>query len=146
MATTGVSSTGSTNSTDTYNTNPTGTNAFDSLNLDTFIKLMVAELQNQDPLNPMDNSEILQQVSQIRSIQSNQKLTDTLSAVLLGQNVSTGSSLIGRTIAGLNQDSKPITGQVDSVSIADGKTLLHVGQDEVELKNVSELMPQAAGS
>ena len=37
----------------------TGYDAFSEVNLQDFIALLVAELQNQDPLNPMDNSEIL---------------------------------------------------------------------------------------
>ena len=48
-----------------------GTDAFQEVDLDVFIKLLIAELQNQDPMNPLDNHEILQQVSQIREIESN---------------------------------------------------------------------------
>jgi flagellar basal-body rod modification protein FlgD len=117
-------------------------NAWGNVNLDDFIGLLITQMQNQDPLEPMKNEEILQQISQIREIESNARLTETLESVLLGQNVATASSLLGRTITGLNDSSQIVTGQVDRVSIAEGKPLLHVGEDTVALKNVSEILPE----
>ncbi len=116
-------------------------NVYGKLDVETFTKLLVVELQNQDPLSPMDSAQMVQQISQIRSIQASTELSTTLHAVLLGQNVATASSLIGRRISGLADDAKPITGQVDKVSIADGVAKLHVGGSTVDLKNVSEILP-----
>lgn len=115
--------------------------AFQNLNLDTFIQLLVAELQNQDPMSPMSNTEILQQISQIRAIESNTRLTTTLESVVLGQNLSTASSLLGRTITGLTdgQNAETVTGKVESVTIADGVAKLQVGGKTVSLNNVSSV-------
>jgi flagellar basal-body rod modification protein FlgD len=120
--------------------------AFQDLNLDTFIKLLVAELQNQDPMSPMDNAQILQQVSQIRAIESSTRLTTTLEAVLLGQNMSTASSLLGRTISGLDDASNKVTGKVDRVSVTEGEARLHVGNSTISLKNIGEILPEGAKS
>lgn len=141
MASSSVGATGSSTSASTSSTG--SVSAYDKLNVETFTKLLVAELQNQDPMSPMDSAQIIQQVAEIRSIQSNTELSDTLHAVLLGQNVATASSLIGRTIRGLTDDSKPITGAVNRVSIADGATKLYVGDSTVDLKNVSEILPNS---
>jgi flagellar basal-body rod modification protein FlgD len=121
--------------------------AFQDLNLDTFIQLLVAELQNQDPMSPMSNTEILQQVSQIRAIESNTRLTSTLDSVLLGQNVSTAGSLLGRTITGLTDgdNAEKVTGKVDKVTIADGTAKLQVGDKTISLKNVAEILPTGQG-
>jgi flagellar basal-body rod modification protein FlgD len=118
-----------------------GRSAFDKLDLETFTKLLVTELANQDPLSPMDNAQIIQQISQIRSIEASTQLTSTLEAVLLGQNVATASGLLGRTITGLADDSRQITGVVQRVSVADGVARLHIGESTVALKNVSEILP-----
>ncbi len=118
--------------------------AYDKLDVETFTKLLVAELQNQDPLSPMDSAQIVQQVSEIRSIQASLELTDTLQAVQLGQSLATASSLIGRTIAGLTDDADSVTGTVDSVTINDGVAKLHVGTNTVDLKNVSEILPDGS--
>jgi len=117
-----------------------GADAFAQVDLNDFIKLLVAELQNQDPLDPMNNQEILQQISQIREIESNQRLTDTLGSVLLGQNVATASNLIGRTIVALSAEGERVTGEVERVSIEEGVARLHVGEHTVTLKNVAEIL------
>jgi len=125
--------------------NTAGTDAFAQVDLNDFIKLLVVELQNQDPMNPMDNQEILQQVSQIREIESNQRLTDTLQSVLLGQNVANASNLIGRGVVALSDEGERVTGEVDRVSIEDGLAILHVGDHGVRLENVAEILGGSGG-
>lgn len=120
----------------------TGTNAYDALDTSSFIKLLVSELQNQDPMNPMDNSKILDEVSQIKAISSNDKLSKMLEAVQLQQNVGTANNLLGKVVSGLTDDSKNITGTVDKVSIAEGDIKLHIGEQTVSLNNVSEIQPE----
>jgi len=126
--------------------NPTGHDAFRDLDLDEFLKLLITELRNQDPLDPMDNHEILQQLSQIREVESNARLSETLEAVLLGQNISTAGSMIDRTIMGLNEDGEWVTGRVERVSVADGEPMLYVGEHAVRLTNVSEISTAEEGS
>ena len=87
---------------------------------------MIKELQNQDPLNPMDNSQMLTQLSEIRQVGSTDKLTTTLNSVLLGQNISSATNLIGANITALSDDNQQVTGVVDKVSVTDGQPKLHV--------------------
>ncbi|NUQ61000.1 MAG: flagellar biosynthesis protein FlgD [Pirellulales bacterium] len=115
------------------------------VDLDVFLKLMIAELQNQDPMNPMDNHELIQQVSQIREIESNSRLTETLEAVLLGQNMTTASGLIGRAVQGLTEDGTKVSGRVDRVTVADGKPVLHIGDQSLGLSNIGEILAEPAG-
>ncbi len=114
-------------------------------NIDEFLNLMIAELQNQDPLNPMENSEMLQQLSQMRSIGATDKLTKTLNAVLLGQNITTASSMIGREISALSDEGTNVQGVVDRVTVASsdegGGVRIHVGGVQVSLQNVREILP-----
>lgn len=117
--------------------------ALRGLDLKGFLDLMIAELQNQDPLNPMDNSEMLQQISQIRSIDSTDKLTTTLDAVLLGQSLSSASALIDKQIEALTDDGNPITGRVDSVTIEEGVPKLRIGESSINLKNLRQILPAA---
>ncbi len=48
-------------------------------------------MQNQDPMNPMDNSQMLQQISQIREIGSTNQLTETLTSFATGQGLTMAS-------------------------------------------------------
>lgn len=115
-------------------------------NIDQFLKLMITELQNQDPLNPMENSEMLQQLNEIRSITATDKLTDTLDAVLVGQNVATASSLIGKEIRALTDAGNNVQGVVDRVSVAAAEdeesqqVRVHVEDESISLKNIREIL------
>jgi flagellar basal-body rod modification protein FlgD len=117
------------------------------VNLDDFFQLLLTELQNQDPLNPMDNSEVMNQIGQIREIGATNKLTDTLDAVLLGQNITTASSLIGKQISALSDTGDEVTGAVDRVTVdvdpEDDSTQIlrvHVGEHTINLTNIREIV------
>ena len=112
--------------------------------LDDFLKLLITELQNQDPLNPTDNDKILEQISQIRSIESTTQLGQTLDAVKLGQNLASASALIDRQITALADDGTDVTGKVNRVSITDGIPKLIVGDKTVSLANLREIDPASA--
>jgi flagellar basal-body rod modification protein FlgD len=119
--------------------------------VDKFLDLLLAELQNQDPLNPMDNAQMLQQISQIREISATNQLSDTLSSVLVGQSVATASSLIGKRIQALTDDAKNVEGVVDRVSMQKDDTdeskrviRVHVGQHRIDVKNIREIATDEA--
>jgi flagellar basal-body rod modification protein FlgD len=117
------------------------TDAFNKVDLNSFLKMLVAEMQNQDPLNPMDNSQILQQVSQIKSIESNQRLSDTLGAMQQPQDIVAASSLLKKMITGLTDSGDKVTGTVDRVTIDDKGVKVCVGENTISLKNVAEINP-----
>jgi hypothetical protein len=78
-------------------------------------------------------------MSQIREIESNTRLSETLEAVLLGQNISTAGGMIDRVIMGLSESGELVTGRVDRVSVTDGEPMLHVGEHAIRLTKVSEI-------
>jgi hypothetical protein len=110
----------------TASSGTTGNSAggIEDLDLQSFFDLMIAELQNQDPLNPMDNQEMLAQIGQIREISSNDKLSETLDSVLLGQSISSATNLIGANVKGLTDTGQKVTGAVQRVTISNGEPLL----------------------
>ena len=123
------------------------------LDVDQFLGLLIAEMQNQDPLNPMENSELVQQISQIREISATNQLSDTLSSVLLGQNTATASSLIGKRISALTDDAENIEGVVTRASVSaddstDGSRTIrvHIGDKSVRLDNIREIVGEEAGT
>jgi flagellar basal-body rod modification protein FlgD len=124
------------------NTQAPGSNgALRGLDMNHFLTLMITELQNQDPLNPMDNSQILQQISQIREIEATTSMQETLDAVLLGQNLANASGLINKNVTALTDSGDSVQGKVDRVSVADNKVQLSIGTQKVSLSNVSEILP-----
>jgi flagellar basal-body rod modification protein FlgD len=68
---------------------------------DRFLKLLVAQMQNQDPLNPMDNAQVTSQMAQIQTVSGIDKLNTTV----LGLNTQfaqlqalTGAALVGHDV------------------------------------------------
>jgi flagellar basal-body rod modification protein FlgD len=89
---------------------------FSAMTSDEFAKVIFAELSRQDPLAPNDTNTLIQQISGIRSIQSNLDLTSRLQA-LVAQNEFAGAAiLLGRHAAGLTDDGRRVSGIVASVS------------------------------
>ena len=122
------------------------TNNIQDLDMNQFLKLMISELTNQDPLNPMDNTQLVQQLGSIREIAANDKLSSTLTALQIEQSLTTASSLIGKRVAALTTDGDNITGVVDKVTVEvdeddkDKRTYrVHIGDQAVDLRNVREV-------
>ena len=118
------------------------------LDIDQFLQLMITELTNQDPLNPMDNTQLVQQIGEIRQISATTQLSETLLAVSAGQSLSTASSLIGKRVTALSDDNQNVTGVVDKVTVdidpknSEKRTYnVHIGTQSVSLKNVREVLP-----
>jgi flagellar basal-body rod modification protein FlgD len=68
---------------------------------DRFLKLLVAQMQNQDPLNPMDNAQVTSQMAQIQSVSGIEKLNRTVESLgtqFAQMNALQGASLVGRDV------------------------------------------------
>jgi flagellar basal-body rod modification protein FlgD len=80
-------------------TDPSATTAAESS--ERFLKLLVAQMQNQDPLNPMDNAQVTSQIAQINTVSGIEKLNGTvgnLSTQFLQMQAVQGASLVGREV------------------------------------------------
>src|SRR5689334_12588161 len=110
-------SSGNTGSDSITSTGKTKGTALTDVDVGQFLNLMIAELQNQDPLNPMDNAAMIEQIGQLRSITSTDKLINTLDTVTMGQNLTTAGAMIGKKVHALTDDSQEITGVIDRVSV-----------------------------
>lgn len=72
---------------------------------DRFLKLLVTQLKNQDPLNPMDNAQLTTQMAQINTVAGIEKLNDSvaaMSAKLGGLDMSAGLTRLEEVLKGLN--------------------------------------------
>lgn len=67
---------------------------------DTFLKMIVTQMQNQDPTNPMDNSDLTSQLAQIATLESMNNLNDTVSGI--SKQINSGQSLQAAQLVGKN--------------------------------------------
>jgi flagellar basal-body rod modification protein FlgD len=128
-----VSSTSSTSNT----SSSTSGSSFSDLTSNDFLEIMLEELQQQDPFDPVSSSDMINQMSQIRSIQSSTDLSSTLSEVSLSQKLSSAGNFIGKTVTGVNDDGDSVNGVVTSVTREDDDFYLELDSgDRVEVGNV----------
>lgn len=68
---------------------------------DRFLKLLVAQLNNQDPMNPLDNAQMTSQIAQINTVTGIQQLNETvknLASQFAAQQLMQGSAMVGRQV------------------------------------------------
>ena len=89
------------------------------LKTEDFIKMMITQLQQQDPMEPAKNDQLLAQMSQISQLQSSNQLSDSLKGMVQQNQIGSAATLIGKTVQGLDGNNEPITGLVTSVRVGD---------------------------
>jgi flagellar basal-body rod modification protein FlgD len=97
---------------------------------DRFLKLLVAQLNNQDPMNPMDNAQMTSQMAQINTVSGIQQLNETMksmSAQFTASRVLQGTAMIGHDVLiqsnTLSVDGGKAKGAVNVSGTADKVTL-----------------------
>jgi len=103
-----------------------GANGFSEMTSEEFVKVMLAELTNQDPLEPNDSSALLEQFSSLRNIESQLSLQESLESLVLQNQVAVASGMIGKVVEGLNASNNRINGQVMSIRVVDGEAVLEL--------------------
>ncbi len=106
-------------------TSPAATNAVTQIGIQDFLKILVAQLGNQDPLKPMDNQEFVTQLAQFTSLQQTQEMNDKLGTLLQTQASMQSVGLLGRTVD-VTTPTGTVPGVVKSLSFTSGAPRLTV--------------------
>ena len=118
-----------------------------TLNTDDFIKMMVTQLQNQDPMEPSKSQDLLAQMSQIGQLQSASDLQTALKGMVLQNQIGSASSLIGKSVEGLDDSNNTIRGVVNSVKVqSDGVSLELDNGQTLGLGRITTIAPAAAAA
>ena len=129
----------------------TASSANQAASEDRFLKLLVAQLSNQDPMNPMDNAQMTSQMAQISTVSGIEKLNTTVEA-LNGQFVQMqavqGAGLVGKDVL-LKGDKLSVVDDVPQASFdldsAAGRVVVEVRSPAGRLVDTLNLGPQSAG-
>lgn len=96
-----------------------------ALGEDAFLKLLTTELQNQDPLKPMDDTQSVAQMAQFSALQAQNELKTSFENFQSNFGVLQASSLIGKKATVSSTDasgnSSTITGTVSTIAVQNGK-------------------------
>lgn len=108
---------------------------------DTFLRLLTAQLQNQDPLEPQQNSEFVAQLAQFQTLEGQLESNDTLQRLAATQEsqlvlsgLSQAASLVGSEVAWHDPYTGAVkSGVVDQITVENGVTSAHVGDYSVPI-------------
>lgn len=105
-------------------TNPSGVNRLNELSSGEFLKIMLKELTTQDPFEPNDTAQILEQLSSLRNIESQTALKDNLGTLVTQNAVASAGGFIGKFVKGLDATNAIVQGNVTSLRIENSKPIL----------------------
>jgi flagellar basal-body rod modification protein FlgD len=134
--------TNATGTTATTGTTPVATTKGpQQLGKDDFLQLMVAQMKNQDPMNPADDKDNIAQMAQFTSLEQITNLATATQELADRMAVSQTVGLIGRKVTYADADGAPVTGVVDGVDIGKGSKATvsvagHPGVDPTSIVSV----------
>jgi flagellar basal-body rod modification protein FlgD len=110
------------------------------LGKDQFLKLFVAQLQHQDPMNPMQDSDFMGQMASFSTLEQVTNMAVANEAMAANLNLSQSVGLIGRTVTWTDEADESHTGVVEKVSQEDGKPVLTVsGTEGVDPTKITQI-------
>jgi flagellar basal-body rod modification protein FlgD len=128
------------------------------LDRDAFLRLLVMQLQNQDPLEPVGNVEMVAQLAQFSALEQMTNLNTAFGALrdevefLSGNmdqlNFISAQGLLGKYVTGLDVNGQPVSGRVEAVGLNGSIVMLTIGEQQVPMSGVLTVQDErpAAGT
>jgi flagellar basal-body rod modification protein FlgD len=92
-------------------------NSNNTVDYNTFLQLLISQMQNQDPTDPTDTSQFMSQYAQMSTVEQAVQTNSKLDALLSSQALSQADGVIGRTASYTDSTGATVSGTVASVSI-----------------------------
>lgn len=104
-----------------------------------FMKLLMTQMQNQNPMDPTNSAEFMSQLAQFASLQGITQLNQNFANLLTLQSLNQGTSLIGKPITYTDSGGRTASGTVGSVSMVGGQVQLVVNGTNVSLSQIQSV-------
>lgn len=108
---------------------------------DAFLQLLVAQLKYQNPMEPTDGTQFLQQTAQFTQVETLQTLADTTEQLMGLTQFSLAVGLTGKTVEAVDQNGQRVSGEVGGVRFTVDGPELEVGEQWLPIQNVVEVEP-----
>ena len=110
------------------------------LGKDDFLKLFVAQLSHQDPMNPMNDQDMMGQMASFSQLEQITNMAAANQSIATSLTSTSAVNLIGRTVTYVDADKLSHTGTVEKVTVTDGKPSLTVaGTDGVDPATITQV-------
>ena len=108
---------------------------------DQFLSILITQLQNQDPMQPMEDKEFIAQMAQFTSLEQLMNISTQLTD--MRQSLGYSSSLIGKKVSWLEYNNEGKTsvksGVIDSILIRDGVNYAKIGSSEIAIDYIVQI-------
>lgn len=128
-----------TTGTGTPSSAPAPTSDVSNLGSDAFLKLLVAQLKNQDPMNPAQGTEFLAQTAQFTMVEKLTQIQQQNADQLAAQRVLQAGQLVGRTVSYTDANGVAKQGTVESARLLVTGPVLSVDGTDVPMASVTEI-------
>jgi flagellar basal-body rod modification protein FlgD len=125
-------------------TSTSGTSSANLLDPQAFLRLLVTQLQYQDPTSPADTSTFLNQTAMLSQVQTMDSMTSTLTALTAAQQAQAATGLIGKHVTYTDSTGAQGSGVVTAASLSPSGATVKVGGATVALANVQEVTAAAS--
>src|SRR5215470_10235692 len=88
-----------------------------SIDYNSFLQLLIAQMKNQDPTKPMDSSEFMSQLASFSNVEQGIKMNQKLDSLMTSMALSQVDGVVGRTIVSADGS---VTGKVAALKVVDG--------------------------
>jgi flagellar basal-body rod modification protein FlgD len=116
----------------------------DELDPQAFLQLLVAQLQYQDPTNPVNTSDFMNQTAMLSQVQTMDSLSSTLTSLATAQQSEQATAMIGRQVTYTGANGEPASGVVGSVQLLATGPLLQVGNTQIALSKITSVSAPTA--
>ncbi len=103
-----------------------------TLGQDDFIRLLTTQMSNQDPMNPISDTDQIAQLAQFSSLQS-------MNSLLTNSQLSGASTMIGKNVTALSTDGKAHSGTVESVQMSSGAVYVTIDGQAYAYTTISQV-------
>jgi flagellar basal-body rod modification protein FlgD len=101
-----------------------------------FMAILLAQLRNQNPLEPMQDKDMMAQMTQLNSLMELRKIEDALQSMVQSSQLSSAAVLVGKTVQVRGENGEIEKGKVSGVSMTSGKVMLQVNNKQVALTSL----------
>ena len=96
-----------------------------NIGIQDFLKILTSQLNNQDPLKPVDNQEFVAQIAQFATLEQSRQLNVKIDDLLSVQSSVQALSLLSKTVD-INQNGFIVSGKVTALDVSSGSPLLTI--------------------
>jgi flagellar basal-body rod modification protein FlgD len=125
---------------------PTASSSSSGLSQTNFLKLLMAQMQNQDPSSPTSPTDYVTQMAQFSSVQGITQLNQNITNLLVMQGLGQGVNMIGKTVSYTTSYGQTASGTVSAVSMVGGQPQLVINNTYVGLNQIQSVQASARRS